>query len=37
MKARSQITDNELEIENLNLSILNRRAEISSGIEVSSN
>ena len=37
MKARNQISDNEIEIENLNWSLLNKRAEISAGIEVSKN
>ena len=33
MKARNQISDNEIEIENLNWNLLNKRAEISAGIE----
>jgi len=37
MKARNQISDNEIEIENLNWNILNKRGEISAGIEVSNN
>ena len=37
MKTRNQINDNEIEIENLNWSLLNKRAEISAGIEVPSN
>ena len=37
MKARNQINDNEIEIESLNWNLLNKRAEISAGIEISRN